>query len=102
MALGFVSGRGEVAGTLDYKLVDLKARPKVGDRIVTWGSSGNAPYVPGVPIGTVMSVTPNQGTLGSTAVVKPFVDPSRIDTVGVVTGPPARAPRTTLSPEKGR
>jgi rod shape-determining protein MreC len=102
MALGFVSGRGEVGGTLDYKLVDLKARPKAGDRIVTWGSSGNAPYVPGVPIGTVMSVTPNQGTLGSTAVVKPFVDPSRIDTVGVVTGPPARAPRTTLSPEKGR
>ncbi|GAA1625878.1 rod shape-determining protein MreC [Kribbella alba] len=102
MALGFVSGRGEVAGTLDYKLVDLKARPKPGDRIVTWGSSGNAPYVPGVPIGVVTSVTPNQGTLGSTAVVKPFVDPSRIDTVGVVTGPPARAPRTTVSPEKGR
>ncbi|MDX6250833.1 MAG: rod shape-determining protein MreC [Kribbellaceae bacterium] len=102
MALGFVSGRGEVAGTLDYKLVDLKARPKTGDRIVTWGSSGNAPYVPGVPIGVVTSVTPNQGTLGSTAVVKPFVDPSRIDTVGVVTGPPARAPRTTVSPEKGR
>jgi rod shape-determining protein MreC len=102
MALGFVSGRGEVAGTLDYKMVDLKARPKVGDRIVTWGSTGNAPYVPGVLIGTVTSVTPNQGTLGSTAVVKPFVDPSRIDTVGVVTGPPARAPRTTLSPETGR
>ncbi len=61
MALGFVSGRGEVGGTLDYKLVDLKARPKVGDRIVTWGSSGNAPYVPGVPIGVVTSVTPNQG-----------------------------------------
>ena len=39
MALGFVSGRGEVgAALLDYKLVDLKARPKVGDRIVTWGS----------------------------------------------------------------
>ncbi|HEY0474186.1 MAG TPA: rod shape-determining protein MreC [Kribbella sp.] len=102
MALGFVSGRGEVAGTLDYKMVDLKARPKVGDRIVTWGSTGNTPYVPGVPIGTVTSVTPNQGTLGSTAVVKPFVDPSRIDTVGVVTGPPARAPRTALSPETGR
>ncbi len=51
LALGFVSGRGDVTGSLDYKLVDLRARPKVGDRIVTWGSSGNAPYVPGVPIG---------------------------------------------------
>ncbi|MFI6675769.1 rod shape-determining protein MreC [Kribbella sp. NPDC050470] len=98
MALGFVSGRGEVGGTLDYKLVDLKARPKVGDRIVTWGSSGNAPYVPGVPIGVVTSVTPNQGALGSTAIVKPYVDPTRIDTVGVVTGPLARTPRTPLKP----
>ncbi|TCO35891.1 rod shape-determining protein MreC [Kribbella steppae] len=98
MALGFVSGRGEVGGTLDYKLVDLKARPKVGDRIVTWGSSGNAPYVPGVPIGVVASVTPNQGALGSTATIKPYVDPTRIDTVGVVTGPPARTPRAQLTP----
>jgi rod shape-determining protein MreC len=98
MALGFVSGRGEAGGTLDYNLVDPKARPKVGDRIVTWGSSGTAPYVPGVPIGLVTSVTPNQGALGSTATVKPFVDPTRIDTVGVVTGPPARGPRAPLKP----
>ncbi|QNE21602.1 rod shape-determining protein MreC [Kribbella qitaiheensis] len=101
MALGFVSGRGDVTGSLDYKLVDLKARPKVGDRIVSWGSSGNAPYVPGVPIGEITAVTPNEGTLGSTALLKPFVDPTRIDTVGVVTGPPARPPRATVSPEKG-
>lgn len=104
LALGFVSGRGEVgsSATLDYKLVDLKARPKVGDRIVTWGSSGNAPYVPGVPIGEVTTVTAVQGALGSTAQVKPFVDPSRIDLIGVVTGPPARAPRTTVPPGTGR
>jgi rod shape-determining protein MreC len=97
MALGFVSGRGDVDGTLDYKLVDPKARPKVGDRIVTWGSSGNAPYVPGVPIGVVTSVTPNVGVLGSTATIKPYVDPTRIDTVGVVTGPPARPPRAQIT-----
>jgi rod shape-determining protein MreC len=104
LALGFVSGRGELGSgaVLDYKLVDLKARPKVGDRIVTWGSSGNAPYVPGVPIGIVSAVTSVQGVLGSATHVKPYVDPSRIDTVGVVTGPPARPPRTTVSPEKGR
>ncbi|MGZ0147484.1 rod shape-determining protein MreC [Kribbella sp. WER1] len=97
LALGFVSGRGDVAGTLDYKLVDPKARPKVGDRIVTWGSSDNAPYVPGVPIGVVTSVTPNAGALGSTATIKPYVDPASIDTVGVVTGPPARPPRQQLT-----
>ncbi|MEU4392932.1 rod shape-determining protein MreC [Kribbella sp. NPDC023855] len=104
MALGFVSGRGEIGSSaaLDYKLVDLKARPRVGDRIVTWGSSGNAPYVPGVPIGTVTSVTAVRGALGSTALVKPFVDPSRLDLVGIVTGPPARAPRTTVPPDGAR
>jgi rod shape-determining protein MreC len=104
MALGFVTGRGELGsgGQLDYKLVDLKARPKVGDRLVTWGSRGNAPYVPGVPIGTVVSVTPVHGTLGSTAVVRPFVDPTRIDTVGVVVGPPARNPRDAVLPAERR
>jgi rod shape-determining protein MreC len=104
LALGFVSGRGELGSgaVLDYKLVDLEARPKVGDRIVTWGSSGNAPYVPGVPIGTVAAVTSVRGALGSTAVIKPYADPSRIDTVGVVTGPPARPPRTAMSRVKGR
>ena len=98
MALGFVSGRGDVAGLLDYHLVDLKAQPKAGDKIVTWGSSDNAPYVPGVPIGVVISVTANEGALGSTATIRPYVDPTRIDTVGVVTGPPARPPRTQLKP----
>jgi rod shape-determining protein MreC len=102
MALGFVSGRGDVDGTLDYKLVDPKARPKVGDRIVTWGSSGNAPYVPGVPIGVVTSVTANVGSLGSTATIEPYVDPTRIDTVGVVTGPPARPPRAQIKGSTGK
>jgi rod shape-determining protein MreC len=98
LALGFVSGRGELAGTLDYKLVDLKAKPRVGDRIVTWGSTGNAPYVPGVPIGVVTSVSATAGALGTTATIKPYVDPTQIDTVGVVTGPPARPPRPQLKP----
>ncbi|HEY0691606.1 MAG TPA: rod shape-determining protein MreC [Kribbella sp.] len=104
LALGFVSGRGELGSgaLLNYQLVDLKARPKVGDRIVTWGSRGNAPYVPGVPIGIVSAVASVQGVLGSTTLVKPYVDPSRIDAVGVVTGPPARPPRTTVLPGEGR
>lgn len=100
MALGFVSGRGDIgsAALLDYRLVDQKARPKVGDRIVTWGSSGNAPYVPGVPIGIVTAIVSAPGALGSAALVKPYVDPTRIDTVGVVTGPSARSPRTPVAP----
>lgn len=103
MALGFVSGRGELGSValLDYRLVDQKAKPKVGDRIITWGSSGNAPYVPGVPIGTVTAIVPAPGALGSAALVKPYVDPTRIDTVAVVTGPPARSPRSAVPPQQG-
>jgi rod shape-determining protein MreC len=98
MALGFVSGRGEIGSqaTLEYRQVDLKARPKVGAKVVTWGSRGNAPYVAGVPIGVISSVGSVQGTFGSTAVVKPYVDAGRLDTVGVVVGPTVRGPRQPL------
>jgi rod shape-determining protein MreC len=55
-----------------------------------------------VPIGVITAVGPGQGPMGSTAVVKPYADPSRIDTVAVVTGPAARAPRAAVSPGSGR
>jgi len=98
MALGFVSGLGEIGSqaTLEYRLVDLKARPKVGAKVLTWGSRGNAPYVAGVPIGVISSVGSVQGTFGSTAVVKPYVDAGRLDTVGVVVGPTVRGARQPL------
>ncbi|HEY3004011.1 MAG TPA: rod shape-determining protein MreC [Kribbellaceae bacterium] len=102
MALGFVTGLGRQgsSATLEFKLVDLRAKPKVGDRLVTWGSRGNAPYVPGVPIGEVVAVGPFAGLFGSTAVVRPFVDATTLDTVGVVVGPPARNPRDAVLPPR--
>jgi rod shape-determining protein MreC len=104
MSLGFVSGRGEVGSgaALDFRLVDLRARPRVGDRLVTWGSRGNVPYVAGVPIGEVVTAGPAQGTFGSTAVVRPYADATRLDTVGVVTGPPARNPRDAVLPPRSQ
>jgi rod shape-determining protein MreC len=102
MSLGFVTGLGRLgsSASLEFKLVDMRARPKVGDRLVTWGSRGNAPYVAGVPIGEVVSVGPFAGLFGSTAVVRPFVDATRLDTVGVVVGPPARNPRDAVLPPR--
>jgi rod shape-determining protein MreC len=46
----------------------------------------------------VVSAGPAQGTFGSTAVVRPYVDATRLDTVGVVVGPPARDPRDAVLP----
>jgi rod shape-determining protein MreC len=102
MSLGFLSGRGQVGAgaVLDFRLVDVRAKPAVGDRLVTWGSRGSAPYVAGVPIGEVVSVGAFQGTFGSTAIVRPYVDASRLDTVGVVVGPPARNPRDAVLPPR--
>lgn len=100
-SLGFVTGDGAVgsAATLEFRLVDLRTRPAVGDRLVTWGSQGNAPYVAGVPIGEVVK-TDAVGTFGSTALIRPYVDATRLDTVGVVVGPPARDPRDAVLPPR--
>lgn len=100
-SLGFVTGDGEIGSgaALEFRLVDLRARPAVGDRLVTWGSRGNAPYVAGVPIGVVVEADA-AGTFGSTALIRPYVDSTRLDTVGVVVGPPARDPRDAVLPPK--
>ena len=65
------------------------------------GLSGTLPG----PLGNIGSSAHGntQGTFGSTAVVRPYVDASRLDTVGVVVGPPARDPRdAVLPPRQGR
>lgn len=100
-SLGFVTGDGEIGSgaRLEFRLVDLRARPAVGDRLVTWGSRGNAPYVAGVPIGEVVEADA-AGTFGSTAMIRPYVDATRLDTVGVVVGPPARDPRDAVLPPR--
>jgi rod shape-determining protein MreC len=88
MELGFLDGAGDISGnaTLDLSLVDHTVSPRVGDTVVTWGSRNGAPYVAGVPIGTVVSVHSSPAELTQTATVRPFVDFSSLDVVAVVTG----------------
>lgn len=94
MELGFLTGDGDVSadGALELSLVDHTVSPRVGDTIVTWGSRNGAPYVPGVPIGSVTSVRSSPAELTETALVRPYVDFSSLDVVAVVT---AAAPGTT-------
>jgi rod shape-determining protein MreC len=56
-----------------------------GETLVTFGSVGGRPYVPGVPVGQVVSVTSQPGTLTQSALVQPFVDFTGLGVVGVVT-----------------
>lgn len=86
MELGFVRGKGAL-GTddrLEMELADRNVMPKVGQQIVTWGSEGGAPYVAGVPIGTVGKVFESVRETSYRAVIVPAVDFTALDLVGVV------------------
>lgn len=87
MELGFLDGSGDVSadGTLALSLVDHTVSPRRGDPVVTWGSRNGAPYVPGVPVGDVVSVHSSPAELTQTAEIRPYVDFSSLDVVAVVT-----------------
>ncbi|MBA2573215.1 MAG: rod shape-determining protein MreC [Nocardioidaceae bacterium] len=88
MELGFIDGDGDLsaAGRLELSLVDHTVSPREGDVVVTWGSRGGAPYVAGIPVGSVESVHSSPAELTQIAEVRPFVDFSSLDVVAVVTG----------------
>jgi rod shape-determining protein MreC len=86
LEVGFLRGRGQIgeAARLDLDLVDGAVAPGRGDVLVSWGSRNGAPYVAGVPIGVVESVFSSPRQLSRHAVIRPFVDFSALDLVGVV------------------
>ena len=99
--IGSVTGTGqELAGpaVLKLKLFDANAVLQAGQKLVTFGSVKNTPYVPGVPIGQVTGVQGNAGSLTQTATVKPFVNFTSLGVVGVVVAGPAQDPRDSVLP----
>ena len=87
MELGFLEGDGDISanGSLRLSLVDHLVSARVGDPVVSWGSRGGSPYVAGVPIGQVVSVRSSPTELTQTATIRPYVNFSSLDLVGVVT-----------------
>lgn len=86
--LGFASGQGD--RPLRVEMLNGKAKIKKGDRLVTFGSQADKPFVPGVPVGVVSRVDPSGGDLTRTIYVTPYVAFSKLDIVGVVVEAPAR------------
>ena len=85
--IGALTGSGQtMAGSdeLRLKLFSSTAALHPGETLVTFGSVGGRPYVPGVPVGQVLTVTGQPGSLTQTALVKPFVDFTGLGVVGVV------------------
>ncbi|MEV5337429.1 rod shape-determining protein MreC [Streptomyces sp. NPDC052676] len=96
--LGFASGQGD--RPLRVELLNGKAEIKKGDRLVTFGSQADKPFVPGVPVGVVSRVDPSGGDLTRTLYVTPYVSFTKLDVVGVVVQTPAKDPRDTVLPPK--
>jgi rod shape-determining protein MreC len=96
MELGTV--RGGADGPMSLELFNPQADLQVGDLMVTLGSRNGRPFVPGVPVGTVLSVRSTPGALTRSADVGTFVDVTTLDLVGVVVEPPRTDPRDSLLP----
>jgi rod shape-determining protein MreC len=84
---------GALAGTADtfngtaplkLTLFNATATLKLGQEVMTFGSVGGRPYVPGIPIGTVTKVTTEPGSLTPTALVTPFAHFTGLGVLGVV------------------
>ena len=87
--IGALTGTaGSMAGAAQLKLTLFSATATLrpGERLVTFGSVGGRPYVPGVPVGKVTKVTTEPGSLTPTALVQPFADVGSLGVVGVVVG----------------
>jgi rod shape-determining protein MreC len=101
MEVGVASGQGgDQDGELALQLLDAQSTVAKGDRLVSFGSRGASPYVPGVPVGEVVQVRRSLGTLTRTAIVRPYVDFTTLDLVAVVVEPPRKNPRDTVLPPR--
>jgi rod shape-determining protein MreC len=92
--LGFAAGRGGDAMTV--QLLNGKAEVKEGHRLVTFGSQNHSPFVPGVPVGEVTKVERQTGDLTRTLRIRPFVEFTQLEIVGVVVEPPREDPRDAV------
>ncbi len=89
---------GQDPHTLRIEFLDPQLQVKPGAVVVTLGSAGDAPFVPGVPVGTVRTVVSTPGALTRTVLVTPYVDATSADTVAVVVQPPRTDPRNAMVP----
>lgn len=98
MELGFATGQGD--RPMRVQLLNGKADVHLGDRLVTFGSEADKPFVPGVPVGKIVGIDPSAGNLTKTILVQPFVGFTRLDVVGVVVVGPRTDPRDSVLPAR--
>ena len=99
--IGAVTGTGKStsgSALLRLNLFDANAVLHTGQQVVTYASVGDQPEVPGVPVGTIVSVSSSAGGLTQTAMVRPAVNFTALGVVGVVVQVPRHNPRVSVLP----
>ena len=95
-SVGVLSGLGSTSYSL--VLLDPSGTIKTGDILITNGSEGNRPFVPGVPVGVVVGVDNSTASLTQTATVVSYANLNDLGVVSVVLSAPTTAPRKPLLP----
>jgi len=78
--IGTLTGTGDELCRLI--MFDQHLTPAVGEELRTLGSRDARPYAAGIPVGKVVSVTPQAD--GATILVRPYTDAGDLDAVGVM------------------
>jgi rod shape-determining protein MreC len=99
--IGAVTGTGKsMSGSamLRLNLFDANAVLQPGQQVDTYASVGDQPEVPGVPVGTIVSVHSGAGALTQMALVRPFVNFTALGVVGIVVQVPRHNARNPILP----
>ena len=99
--IGALTGTGKsMSGSpmLRLTLFDANTALEPGQQVNTYASVGDRPEVPGVPVGTIVSVASSPGSLTQTALVRPFVNFTALGVVGIVVQVPRHNPPSPILP----
>ena len=96
-SIGVVFGQGGSSFLL--QLLDATGEIKAGDSLVARGSSGDRPFVPGIPVGVVVTVLSNASSITQNADVESATNLEKISIVAVVTAAAKGDPRDSLIPK---
>jgi rod shape-determining protein MreC len=98
--MGILSGEG--GDNFSLQMLSASSDLSVGDVLLSRGSSGDKPFVPGVPVGRVSFVENSLGQLTKKAKVEPYVDFNSLGVVSVVLESVAGDPGDALVPKAPR
>lgn len=98
--MGILLGQGDKSYSL--QMLSATSAISVGDVLLARGSSGDKPFVPGVPVGRISYVENTVGQLTKEGRVNGFVDLSSLSVVSVVLAAVAGDPGDALVPKAPR